>query len=65
MSVGLFGDRLHVVSLEPERTQAEAEAALTQAGISIIGIRTIEPSLEDVFISMVGETEKQSNNEKM
>ena len=65
MSVGLFGDRLHVVSLEPERTQAEAEAALTQAGISIIGIRTIEPALEDVFISMVGETEKQSNNEKM
>ncbi len=58
MSVGLFGDRLHVVSLDPERTQAQAEAALAQAGIPIIGIHTIEPSLEDVFISMIAEAEK-------
>ena len=55
-SVGLFGDRLHVVSLEPERTTAEAEAALAQAGLGVIGIRAIEPSLEDVFISVLAET---------
>jgi len=54
-TVGLFGDRLHVVSLEPERAAAEAQAALAEAGLSVLGIRTIEPSLEDVFISVLAE----------
>jgi ABC-2 type transport system ATP-binding protein len=54
-TVGLFGDRVHVVSPEPERTATEAEAALGQAGLPILGIRTIEPSLEDVFISVLAE----------
>ena len=57
-SVGLFGDRLHVVTLEPQRTAAEAEAALAHAGQGVVGIRTIEPSLEDTFISVLGEEEK-------
>jgi ABC-2 type transport system ATP-binding protein len=55
VTVGLFGDRLHVVSLEPERVAGEAQAALTQAGLGVLGIRTIEPSLEDVFISVLAE----------
>ena len=57
VTVGLFGDRLHLVSLEPDRAAAEAQAALADAGLSVLGIRTIEPSLEDVFISVLGETE--------
>jgi ABC-2 type transport system ATP-binding protein len=55
VSVGLFGDRVHVVSLEPERTAAEAKAALAEAGFDVVGIRAIAPSLEDVFISVLGE----------
>jgi len=55
VTVGLFGDRLHVVNLDPERTTAEAQAALADAGLSVLGIRTIEPSLEDVFISVLAE----------
>jgi len=51
LSVGLFGDRVHVVSFEPERTTAEARAALAEAGLDLLGIGPIEPSLEDVFIS--------------
>jgi ABC-2 type transport system ATP-binding protein len=54
-SAGLFGDRLHVVSLDPERTAADAEAALKQANLSVLSIRPIEPSLEDVFISVLTE----------
>ena len=57
-SVGLFGDRVHVVSLEPDRTAAEAETALAQAGLGMVQIRPIDPSLEDVFISVL--TEKRS-----
>lgn len=60
-TVGLFGDRLHVVSTDPQRTAAEAEAAIRAAGISITGIRPIEPSLEDVFISVL--TEKETHGE--
>ena len=56
--MGLFGDRVHVVSLEPERTTAEAKAALAQAGLGVVGIRPIEPSLEDVFISVLAEKEE-------
>jgi ABC-2 type transport system ATP-binding protein len=55
VSVGLFGDRVHVVSLEPEQTEAKAKAVLTEAGLDVVGIRAIEPSLEDVFISVLGE----------
>ena len=55
-TVGLFGDRVHVVCREPERTAPEAEAALSQAGLSVLAIRTIEPSLEDVFISVLAES---------
>jgi ABC-2 type transport system ATP-binding protein len=54
-SVGLFGDRVHVVSMEPERTTAAAEAALSGAGLGVVEIRPIEPSLEDVFISVLAE----------
>jgi ABC-2 type transport system ATP-binding protein len=55
-SVGLFGDRVHVVSVEHERASAEAQAALAHAGLEVIGIRSIAPSLEDVFISVLAET---------
>jgi ABC-2 type transport system ATP-binding protein len=55
VSVGLFGDRVHVVSMEYERASVEAQAALAQAGLEVIGVRPIEPSLEDVFISVLAE----------
>jgi ABC-2 type transport system ATP-binding protein len=52
-TVGLFGDRVHVVCQEPEKTAAEAAAALQESGLSVQGIRPIAPSLEDVFISVL------------
>jgi ABC-2 type transport system ATP-binding protein len=51
--VGLFGDRVHVVCAEPETTARRAEQILSQAGLPASGIRPIEPSLEDVFVSML------------
>ena len=65
-SVGLFGDRVHVVTLEPDQTAAQAESALKEAGLSTVAIRPIEPSLEDVFISVLAEkgdrAERQPNH---
>jgi ABC-2 type transport system ATP-binding protein len=52
-SVGLFGDRVHVVTREPERTSSRVEAILAGDGIRPVGIRTVEPSLEDVFVSVL------------
>ena len=54
LSIGLFGDRVHVVSAEPERTAGEAETLLREAGLPATGVRRIEPSLEDVFVSVLG-----------
>jgi ABC-2 type transport system ATP-binding protein len=59
-SVGMFGDRLHVTTLEPERTTADITAALNASGMNIAGIRPIEPSLEDVFISVLAKEEKMA-----
>ncbi len=52
-SVGLFGDRIHVVSSHPDRTLAEAGAILREASLTLTGSRPIEPQLEDVFIALV------------
>lgn len=52
-SVGLFGSRVHIVSLKPDKAMTEAEDVLCKAGLKMEGIRPIEPSLEDVFISVL------------
>lgn len=54
-SVGLFGDRIHVVALDAERAIAETQTALKHAGFETVSLRTIEPSLEDVFVSVLAE----------
>ncbi len=56
-SVGLFGDRIHVVTDAPERTARRAEGLLGEAGFPVAGIRTVEPSLEDVFVSVLVQKE--------
>ena len=53
--VGLFGDRVHVVSHQPEASARRVEAILAAAGLPAAGIRPIEPSLEDVFVSVLGQ----------
>jgi len=53
-SVGLFGDRVHVVSTRPEETVSQARRLLADSQIPIEALRIIEPSLEDVFVSVLG-----------
>jgi ABC-2 type transport system ATP-binding protein len=52
-SVGLFGDRVHVVSLEPQQAASQAESILAAENLPAFAIRPIDPSLEDVFISVL------------
>ncbi len=51
--VSLFGDRIHVVTQEPDRTMVQVKGVLTGAGLKVFDIRSIEPTLEDVFISVL------------
>ena len=61
-SVGLFGDRVHVVAQDAKRAIDQSEAILQKAGLAVQGIRTIEPSLEDVFVSVLaGENDHGSH----
>ena len=54
-SVGLFGDRVHVVTLRPDEVTRDAQTVLASHGLSIAEIRPIEPTLEDVFVSVLGQ----------
>jgi ABC-2 type transport system ATP-binding protein len=53
LSVGLFGDRVHVVTMEPDTAAGAVERWLGEAGLKVEGVRRIEPGLEDVFVSML------------
>jgi len=54
LSVGLFGDRVHVATPEPGETATEIRRILVQAGHEVRSVRPIEPTLEDVFVSVIG-----------
>jgi ABC-2 type transport system ATP-binding protein len=63
-AVGLFGDKVHVTTEEPEETIAGAGAILKEGGFEVSAIRRIEPSLEDVFVSVVAREEGGGDGEK-
>jgi len=52
--VTLFGDRLHIGVDEPDQGRLAIEKILHGAGSNNLDLRVIEPSLEDVFTSVVG-----------
>ncbi|MCK9364162.1 MAG: ABC transporter ATP-binding protein [Syntrophales bacterium] len=58
-SVGLFGSRVHVVTHDPDTIIALSAEILGGSGIKLAGARAVEPSLEDVFISVVGAKEEK------
>jgi len=58
-SIGLFGDRIHVVSLAPDEAGPAAQSLLAEAGVAVEQITQIEPSLEDVFVSVLGRPEQR------
>jgi ABC-2 type transport system ATP-binding protein len=53
-SVSLFGDRIHVVAEDLQGTSDRVREALAGSGIEATGLRPVEPTLEDVFVSVLG-----------
>ena len=58
-SVGLFGDRLHLVTDDPGRGTEMVTEIMKEAGMGLRGIRQIEPSLEDVFVSVLNKKDEE------
>jgi ABC-2 type transport system ATP-binding protein len=52
-TVGLFGDRVHVVARNPEAATACIRELVSAAGFEPLTIRAVQPSLEDVFVSVL------------
>jgi len=52
----LFGDTIHLAMDSRDRDWPTLEAALTGAGLDVVEVRDLDPSLEDVFIQRVSET---------
>ena len=52
-SVGLFGDRVHIATRNSAGIEARIRDLLSTAGFTIESLHPIEPSLEDVFISVI------------
>jgi ABC-2 type transport system ATP-binding protein len=52
-NAGLFGGHLHVHLDKPEQQLAEITALFKQNGIKVISQKQIEPSIEDVFLSLM------------
>ena len=51
--VGLFGDRVHIATLQTDHFETQVRALVSAAGFEITLLRPIEPSLEDVFVSVL------------
>ncbi|MDD2319843.1 MAG: ABC transporter ATP-binding protein [Geobacteraceae bacterium] len=56
VAVSLFGDKVHLVSHDSDRTKESAAAFLEQQGIPVLSLRPVEPALEDVVVSLIQDT---------
>lgn len=52
-SVGLFGDRVHIATTDAAAAEARTREIAGAAGLAILSLRPVEPSLEDVFIAVL------------
>ncbi|MCX6376756.1 MAG: ABC transporter ATP-binding protein, partial [Armatimonadetes bacterium] len=52
--VALYGKSIHVVTQDPKALTKASEAELRDRGMQVIGIREVTPTLEDVFVSLIG-----------
>ncbi|RQW83103.1 MAG: ABC transporter ATP-binding protein [Geobacter sp.] len=56
VSVSLSGDKVHLVTHDPDRTRESAAVFLKQREIPLFSLRAVEPALEDVVVSLLQET---------
>ena len=52
-SVALFGERLHLYAAQPGEAGEHVAAVLSAGGVELGAVREVEPSLEDLFVSLL------------
>ena len=52
--VALYGKAVHVITQDREATTRAVEQALRTNGMKLLGIKEVTPTLEDVFVSLIG-----------
>ncbi len=62
-TVGLFGDRVHIATPDAGATEIRIRSSMKVAGFELVSLRVIEPSLEDVFVSVLANREADSQPE--
>ncbi|MCG3180914.1 MAG: putative multidrug ABC transporter ATP-binding protein YbhF [Phycisphaerae bacterium] len=58
LAVGLFGEQVHVVTRDAESAERQIRALLASAAIDPGQIEPVEPTLEDVFVSVLAHVEE-------
>jgi hypothetical protein len=56
--VGLFGERVHVGTMDPGSAVRDIGKALDGSGIPCSPAQRIEPALEDVFVAAIASGEE-------
>ena len=57
-SVNLFGDAVHLVCKTVDNIEEQVSRILDHAGVDYEHIRKTQPSLEDVFVNLLGKTDE-------
>lgn len=53
-SVGLFGNRIHIATHNPDEAATQAKRILVESGFVVEAVQRMEPTLEDVFHLLSG-----------
>ncbi len=61
LDVAVFGSGLHVSVQHEEEASARIRAALNERNIAVRSLEAIQPSMEDVFVSLIEEEEKKAS----
>ena len=59
-SIQIFGDRLHLLAAEPAAVSERLRARLAAAGAEVLTLRTVLPSMEDVFMHLARREDSDS-----
>jgi ABC-2 type transport system ATP-binding protein len=58
VTVGLFGDRVHVATPDATRVEPAIRRIVAAAGLELLSVKPIAPSLEDVFVSVLAQRDE-------
>jgi ABC-2 type transport system ATP-binding protein len=63
--VAIFGRNLHMVVSDVKKVKRELKKVLTARGVTVHSLEEIEPSLEDVFVSLIFAEDMTNNTESI